>query len=242
MLLGREFYYNQDHDHGAGYVFARSGDVWTETAKLTRDTDPVGIWFGNSVAVRGTTAYVGSVEYDVAGIDDPGATFVFALRRVNSVSCSDGAECVSGFCADGICCDAACDGPCMACSAEKKGGGDDGVCEPVADSTDPDGDCKPYACSGGACLSSCQSTADCGKTFYCESARHECASVSQDIGATAGCSVSPRLHGGGSLGLVAGLFAAVFWARRRPRGRSLGLSALFVGLVPVACGSYPRRR
>src|SRR4029079_16766354 len=99
VLVGRQFYYTQDQDHGAAYVFARSGDVWTETAKFAKEEDPVGIWFGNSVAVRGTTAFVGSVEYDVAGIDDPGAAFVFALRRVNSVACSDGAECVSGFCA-----------------------------------------------------------------------------------------------------------------------------------------------
>src|SRR5262249_9418076 len=100
VLLGRQFSYGQDQDHGAAYVFNRSGDVWTETAKFSKETEPVGIWFGGSVAVRGTTAFVGSVEYDLPGIDDPGGVFVYALRSVNSLPCADGAECASGFCAD----------------------------------------------------------------------------------------------------------------------------------------------
>src|SRR5262249_2454231 len=155
---------------------------------------------------------------------------------VNSLPCAEGAECASGFCADGVCCDAACDGPCMACLASKKGGGDDGVCELVADGTDPDGDCRPYTCSAGAWLTSCQTATDCARTFYCDPSRHECAAEPHDVGAVAGCSMSPRPLGGGSLGLFAGLFAAAFCARRRSRRLPLGLSALLVGLSPAACG------
>ncbi len=69
--------------------------------------------------------------------------------------CSAGSDCASGFCADGVCCDAACNGPCSACTAAKKGGGQDGACGFVAAGTDPDNECatSPVATCGtnGVC-------------------------------------------------------------------------------------------
>jgi MYXO-CTERM domain-containing protein len=51
-------------------------------------------------------------------------------------------ECATGYCVDGVCCQSACDGVCRACSAAKKGGGKDGLCDAVASDTDPDNDCN----------------------------------------------------------------------------------------------------
>jgi hypothetical protein len=87
--------------------------------------------------------------------------------------CATGADCTSGSCADGICCDQACQTPCTACTAAKKGGGVDGVCGPVAAGTDPNASC---VASGGACgpdglcdgLGACRkfapTTTSCGPT------------------------------------------------------------------------------
>lgn len=62
-------------------------------------------------------------------------------RSVAGVACADANECASGFCSDGVCCATACDGTCMACSADAKGSGADGECGPVAADTDPRDDC-----------------------------------------------------------------------------------------------------
>jgi hypothetical protein len=59
----------------------------------------------------------------------------------NGTACMEAGECQTGFCVDGVCCDKACNGPCQACSASKKGKGADGLCEPYAAGTDPEDDC-----------------------------------------------------------------------------------------------------
>ncbi len=71
----------------------------------------------------------------------------------NGGTCSRDNECVSLHCADGYCCDTACTGPCVACSAAKKGTGANGTCGAIATATDPDAECSACsACSGsGAC-------------------------------------------------------------------------------------------
>ena len=69
--------------------------------------------------------------------------------------CLSAGDCLSGFCVDGVCCDTACNGPCQACTALKKGGGADGSCGPVAADTDPDEECatqdKSTCGTSGAC-------------------------------------------------------------------------------------------
>jgi hypothetical protein len=75
--------------------------------------------------------------------------------------CQGGGECKSLRCADGVCCDTACDGVCEACTAAKKGSGQDGVCGLVPSGDDPDNECpaddkstcgKSGSCDGkGAC-------------------------------------------------------------------------------------------
>ncbi|MRG91257.1 hypothetical protein [Polyangium spumosum] len=83
-------------------------------------------------------------------------------------SCLSDAVCASGHCVDGVCCDSACMGTCEACSTDKKGSGDDGVCGPIAKGADPDMECTmPGVCDGaGMCIAdigeACANDAACG--------------------------------------------------------------------------------
>lgn len=67
------------HDTHAGtasgsiYVFVRSGNVWTEQAKLTADDAEAFDQFGIAVAIDGGTVIVGAP----LGTQDPGAAYVF---------------------------------------------------------------------------------------------------------------------------------------------------------------------
>jgi hypothetical protein len=71
---------SQDDDAGfntgSAYVFARSGVVWTEQAKLTVSDPTVNALFGQSVSVSGDTAVVGAWGEDDAG-SDSGSAYVF---------------------------------------------------------------------------------------------------------------------------------------------------------------------
>jgi hypothetical protein len=59
---------------GSAYVFVRSGDVWTEEAKLVASDAAADRYFGSSVALSGDTALVGAPG-DGSGVS--GAAFVF---------------------------------------------------------------------------------------------------------------------------------------------------------------------
>jgi len=81
--------------------------------------------------------------------------------QANGSSCTSDKQCTSGHCADGVCCDTACDSACVACSAQKKGGGADGSCGNIAAGTDPDGDCPTDS------PSTCQRDGMCSGTGSC---------------------------------------------------------------------------
>lgn len=66
-------------DRGAAYVFTRSGDSWTEQAKLTASDGENGDELGSSVALDGDTALVGAWREDGSGTDR-GAAYVFTRR------------------------------------------------------------------------------------------------------------------------------------------------------------------
>jgi hypothetical protein len=80
----------------------------------------------------------------------------------NGTACTRNSMCVSGFCVDGVCCDQACDTPCRACSAAKKGAGANGVCAAVVTGTDPDNDCPADP------VTTCDRTGSCDGTGKCE--------------------------------------------------------------------------
>jgi hypothetical protein len=113
-------------------------------------------------------------------------------RCPNGTPCFGNSDCDSMVCVDGVCCADACQGPCLACSAAKKGGGADGTCGPVAAGTDPDAECvSPAAdvCNGnGACQchdgtkDGSESNVDCGGG--CGSCNGTCSDGSQNQGET----------------------------------------------------------
>ncbi|MGH9840105.1 MAG: FG-GAP repeat protein, partial [Blastocatellia bacterium] len=64
-------------DHGAAYVFTRSGTVWTLQQKLTAGDGAFGDDFGASVAISGDTVVVGAHLVDIGANFDQGAAYVF---------------------------------------------------------------------------------------------------------------------------------------------------------------------
>ena len=63
-------------DQGSAYVFTRSGNMWTQEAKLTADDGAAGDWFGYSVVLDGDTALVGAT-YDDVSSSNQGSAYVF---------------------------------------------------------------------------------------------------------------------------------------------------------------------
>lgn len=72
--------------------------------------------------------------------------------------CATDSECSLGHCVDNFCCDTACNAPCSACSHDKKGTGENGICGAAADGT-PDSDCP----TAGLCEADgkCNGAGDC---------------------------------------------------------------------------------
>lgn len=64
-------------NNGAAYVFARSGGLWTEQAKLLASDQAAGDKFGDSVALDGDTAFVGALWQDHGDTENNGAAYVF---------------------------------------------------------------------------------------------------------------------------------------------------------------------
>ncbi len=62
---------------GAAYVFAQSGNSWSQQAELTSSDGEAGDDFGSSVALSGTTAVVGAFLHPVGSNQDQGAAYVF---------------------------------------------------------------------------------------------------------------------------------------------------------------------
>ena len=90
-------------------------------------------------------------DLDETAVDCGGNTATCGARCGNGRACSVNGDCTSGQCADGVCCDRACDGVCESCIASKSGG-TNGVCAPVPNGDDPDGECGGVSCDGaGSC-------------------------------------------------------------------------------------------
>jgi len=65
-------------NQGSAYVFTRSGTTWSQQAHLTAADGAANDWFGNSVAISGTTAVAGAPN-DVVGTNaHQGSAYVFA--------------------------------------------------------------------------------------------------------------------------------------------------------------------
>ena len=64
-------------DSGSAYVFTRSGDSWSQQAKLTAADGGAGDWFGYTVAFADDTALIGAGNHDGANGVDSGSAYVF---------------------------------------------------------------------------------------------------------------------------------------------------------------------
>lgn len=62
---------------GAAYVFERSGDGWTQTARLITKDEQTSAMFGWSVATNGDIIAVGAWNHGVSGSSQVGGVFVF---------------------------------------------------------------------------------------------------------------------------------------------------------------------
>jgi hypothetical protein len=91
------------------------------------------------------------------GYCDPGSGNCLS-QQPNGQPATGTDQCLSGFLADGVCCDTPCTGICVACTAEAKGSGVDGVCGPVQAGTNPHADCAD------------QGSVSCGTDGSCDGA------------------------------------------------------------------------
>lgn len=55
-------------NQGAAYIFTRSGDTWSQQAKILPDDPALGYCFGETVAINGDTAMVGAYHKDGTGM------------------------------------------------------------------------------------------------------------------------------------------------------------------------------
>jgi hypothetical protein len=89
-LVGARLHAN---NAGAAYVFVRSGNAWTQQAKLTASDGASGDYFGWSVSLSGNTALVGAF----GNASDAGAAYVFVQSggvwtQQQELTASDGAS------------------------------------------------------------------------------------------------------------------------------------------------------
>lgn len=68
---------NAGQERGAAYVFTRDGSFWTQQARLAPNDSAERDRFGNSVALSGDIALVGSALSDVGANADQGSAYVF---------------------------------------------------------------------------------------------------------------------------------------------------------------------
>ncbi len=66
----------EDENSGAAYVFTRSGETWTQQAKISASNGAPGDYFGQAVALAGDTAMIG-VQYADGAVPTTGAAYVF---------------------------------------------------------------------------------------------------------------------------------------------------------------------
>lgn len=125
-----------------------------------------------------------------------------ACKMYNGNSCTGANDCLSGYCVDGFCCGNACAETCRACSVEKRGGGYNGQCGPIAAGTDPDGECSGGSCNGSAACqmlgvgNACSMNSECSTGFCvdgfccdtaCSNTCEACSAVKKGSGSDGTC-------------------------------------------------------
>ncbi|HZF56152.1 MAG TPA: MYXO-CTERM sorting domain-containing protein [Polyangiaceae bacterium] len=134
------------------------------------------------------------------------ASGLFLTSPALSTPCVVPEDCASNYCVDGVCCDKTCTGPCEACSAAAKGGGDDGTCGLAA----PGSVCDPAHCDDGSFAFVGDATCDAAGTCVYptpENCLHN-NPCQFDLCGDNGCEVSVKIDGtscGGSKVCVSGV-------------------------------------
>jgi uncharacterized repeat protein (TIGR01451 family) len=85
-----------DYGGGSAYVFIRDGTTWSEQTQMTASDTALDGIFGNSVALSGDTALVGSYYDDVGGNIDQGSAYFYHAYRTDSDLAISAARGVSG--------------------------------------------------------------------------------------------------------------------------------------------------
>lgn len=67
-------------NQGAAYIYARSGDVWTQQQRLTASDGAAEDLFGNAVSISadGNTALIGSAGDDIGANNQQGSAYIFS--------------------------------------------------------------------------------------------------------------------------------------------------------------------
>jgi FG-GAP repeat len=79
-VIGAMFQDDKGENSGSAYVFTRSGNLWTQQAKLTAVDGAEGDVFGFSVALSGDTAVIGAARNDDNG-NEAGSAYIFDIHR-----------------------------------------------------------------------------------------------------------------------------------------------------------------
>lgn len=173
--------------HGAGFRgVAEASGGWAKSST----NYPVPLWMPlEGPPVHGTLRDWTDTEatWIVPSTSHPGPGLLFiAVNGIQSVGvsvtvgrtplgadCTASGACETGHCADGVCCDQACDGSCVACTADQKGGGVDGECGPLPSGLDEDLPCE------------IEPTETCGQNGLCDGEGH-CATYANGVECRAG--------------------------------------------------------
>ncbi|WP_170320020.1 Kelch repeat-containing protein [Polyangium spumosum] len=143
--------------------------VRLSSAEALLHDDQEGSWLGAGEMTTPRSAFEGVELADgvllIGGYDGKTSLATAETFRVVPAGepCVGSGQCTTALCAAGFCCNERCKGPCRACTAADKGGGEDGICEPVTYNP-----CKEYVCDpSGPCLVSCAIDSDCASGYGC---------------------------------------------------------------------------
>ena len=90
-VIGARYDDDGGSNSGSAYIFERSGTTWTEVKKISASDVGANDKFGLSVAIDGTTAFVGSAENDTKG-SNAGAAYVYEKVYVGPTLTYDNAN------------------------------------------------------------------------------------------------------------------------------------------------------
>ena len=155
-------------------------------------------------------------------------------------ACTNNNECTSGNCVDGVCCDTACSGTCQACSAAKKGSGNDGTCGDIASNNDPDNECTDEGASSCGDTGACDGAGACAKYSagtVCRSSADLCDQDETCPGNGAACPADVFQQAGTACGDPAACIDGPSNSALIPAAQCSGNSAVCTQ-TPMSCNGY----